>query len=118
MSLAPPVLPRSEDVLWSALFVLAVVARDTSSQFVVHMLALVRAGVLPALEHALAAYRSTMDAQVGSCCDLPGSHDAALLQLATMHCRLVFRCKRSPVDTPPGAVRCPLLSAALLPCPL
>lgn len=59
-------LPRcSEDVLWSALFVLAVVARDTSDKFVSHMLQLVKVGVLPALEHALAAYRQTMDAQVG-----------------------------------------------------
>ncbi|PRW60207.1 E3 ubiquitin- ligase CHFR isoform X4 [Chlorella sorokiniana] len=55
--------PASEDVLWSALFVLAVVARDTSDKFVPHMLMLVRAGVLPALEHALAAYRQTMDDQ-------------------------------------------------------
>lgn len=59
-------LPRcSEDVLWSALFALAVVARDTSDKFVSHMLQLVRVGVLPALEHALAAYRQTMDDQVG-----------------------------------------------------
>lgn len=55
--------PSSEDVLWSALFALAVVARDTSDKFVSHMLQLVRVGVLPALEHALAAYRQTMDDQ-------------------------------------------------------
>lgn len=103
MALAPPLLPRSEDVLWSALFVLAVVARDTSSQFVAHMLALVRAGVLPALEHALAAYRTMMDEQVGSCCGLAGSLDAVRLQLAMMHRRLVFYCKRSPVGMPTGA---------------
>ncbi len=68
ISAFPPSLPGSEDVLWSALFALAVVARDTSDQFVSHMLVLVQAGVLPALEHALASYRQMVDEQVGSRC--------------------------------------------------
>jgi hypothetical protein len=54
----------SEDVLWSALFVLAVVARDSGEQFAAHLRVLAGAGVLPALEQALAGYQAGADAQV------------------------------------------------------
>ena len=63
--LPPSLPPCSEDVLWSALFVLAVVARDSSRNYIPHLLALVHAGVLPALEAALLAYRQTSDELVG-----------------------------------------------------
>ena len=54
----------SEAVLWSPLFVLAVVARDSGEQFAAHLRVLAGAGVLPALEQALAGYQAGADAQV------------------------------------------------------
>ncbi|KAL4447679.1 hypothetical protein ABPG75_004898 [Micractinium tetrahymenae] len=53
----------NEDVLWSVLFALAVIARDSSRRYVCHLLSLASAGVLPALEQAMAAYRRAVDAQ-------------------------------------------------------
>lgn len=53
----------NEDVLWSSLFALAVIARDTSQHYKSHLLALASAGVLPALETAMASYRATVEAQ-------------------------------------------------------
>lgn len=50
-------------MLWSALFALAVIARDTSPRFVPHLLELASAGVLPALLEALAAYQATVEEQ-------------------------------------------------------
>lgn len=48
------------------LFALAVIARDSSRHYVSHLLALAAAGVLPALERAMAAYRSAVEEQVGA----------------------------------------------------
>lgn len=66
--------PCSEDVLWSALFALAVIARDTSRHYVSHMLSLAAAGVLPALQAAMRSYRAAVEAEVGAvglhCCRL------------------------------------------------
>ncbi|KAL4428663.1 hypothetical protein ABPG77_009769 [Micractinium sp. CCAP 211/92] len=53
----------NEDVLWSVLFCLAVIARDSSRHYVTHLLTLASAGVLPALERAMAAYRQAVREQ-------------------------------------------------------
>lgn len=50
----------SEDVLWSTLFALAVIARATSESYVTHLLCLLAGGVLPALEGALEQYREVV----------------------------------------------------------
>lgn len=51
-------------VLWAALFALAVVVRESSQRYVEHMLALAAAGVLPALRSAMAAYRLEAEQEV------------------------------------------------------
>ncbi|KAL4856875.1 hypothetical protein ACK3TF_002919 [Chlorella vulgaris] len=50
----------SEDVLWSTLFALAVIARATSESYVTHLLCLLAGDVLPALEGALEQYREVV----------------------------------------------------------
>ena len=57
-----PTSTCSEEVLWSALFALAVIARDSGTRYVPHLLALVHAGVLPALRGAMSAYRQRCEA--------------------------------------------------------
>lgn len=90
----------SEDVLWSALFALAVVARDTSPAYVAHLLALARAGVLPALTRAMLAYRDAVEAQVGGWgAEAAGEWGPSVgLQLQCER----RRCARAPA-APPGA---------------
>ncbi|GAB4822418.1 hypothetical protein N2152v2_009464 [Parachlorella kessleri] len=53
----------SEDVLWACLFALAVIARESSGSYVDHMVGLAAAGVLPALQAAMAAYREDVQEQ-------------------------------------------------------
>lgn len=60
----------SEDVLWSALFALAVIARDCSANYIAHLLILAAAGVLPPLEAALGSYRQAVEEQVLGGCDM------------------------------------------------
>lgn len=61
----PPHLPLPlPQVLWAALFALAVVVRDSSPHYVQHILTLAAAGVGPALREALVAYRQDVEAQV------------------------------------------------------
>jgi hypothetical protein len=68
----------SEDVLWSALFALAVISRDTSPAYITHLLRLAAAGVLAPLETAMAAYRRRVAEQVRawSCCVPLPAHGA------------------------------------------
>lgn len=50
-------------MLWSALFALAVIARDTSPSHITHLMTLAAAGVLPALLAALQAYQEGVEEQ-------------------------------------------------------
>ena len=54
----------NEEVLWAALFLLAVLLREASPLYVEHVLALASAGMLRALREALAAYRGKVAREV------------------------------------------------------
>jgi hypothetical protein len=82
----------SEDVLWSALFVLAVVARDSGEQFAAHLRVLAGAGVLPALERALAGYQAGADAQVRVAAGLLGQVVSAAAAAVTASVEQLLPC--------------------------